>query len=215
MGRPALTSAQRTEQDRRHHRQLLEGMATCVAQQGFAATSIAGVVRAARVSKSTFYAHFADKEACYVALYSAAVDNVLDAMREADAAAAGDDLSWREHLAAVNAAYLGALARGGGLTRSLLVEFQTAGPAAQAMRRDVFDRYVRFMRRVCDGLRAGEPGLNRVPPAVALGVVGGVNELVLHAIETRGVDAITGLGDVATGLWVNALTGAAAPARRR
>jgi AcrR family transcriptional regulator len=214
MARPTFTTQQRSAQDRRQHRQLLRGMARCVGAKGFAATTIADVVREARVSKSTFYAHFADKEACYVALYSAAVDNVLDAMREADAAAKADGLSWREHLDAVNAAYLSSLASGGPLTRSLLVEFQTAGPAAQAMRRDVFDRYVRFMRGVCDGLRRAEPGLHRPSPAVALGVVGGVNEVVMHAIETQGVESITGLGDVATGLWANALTGGA-PAGRR
>ena len=214
MARPALTIEQRTEQDRRQHRQLLRGMARCVGEKGFAATTIADVVREARVSKSTFYAHFADKEACYVALYSAAVDNVLDAMREADAAASGGGLSWREHLAAVNAAYLTSLATGGALTRSMLVEFQTAGAAAQAMRREVFDRYVRFMRRVCDGLRGAEPRLNPLSPTIALGVVGGVNEVVMHAIETHGVEAVTGLGDVATGLWAAALTGAtSAPAR--
>src|SRR3954471_24495182 len=201
MARPALTAAQRTEQDRRQHRRLLLGMARCVGAKGFGATTIADVVREARVSKSTFYAHFADKEACYVALYSAAVNNVLDAMRQADAAARGDGLTWREHLDAVNAAYLSSLARGGAVTRSLLVEFQTAGSAAQAMRREVFDRYVRFMRRVCDGLRRTEPRLNPLSPTIALGVVGGVNEVVMHAIETRGVEAVTGLGDIATGLW--------------
>jgi AcrR family transcriptional regulator len=135
MARPVLTIQQRTEQDRRQHRQLLEGMARCIGAKGFGATTIADVVREARVSKSTFYAHFADKEACYVALYSAAVNNVLDAMRAADAAARDDGLDWREHLAAVNAAYLTSLASGGSLTRSMLVEFQTAGAAAQAMRR--------------------------------------------------------------------------------
>jgi AcrR family transcriptional regulator len=212
MARPVLTLEQRTEQDRRQHRQLLRGMAASVGEKGFAATTIADVVRAARVSKSTFYVHFADKEACYVALYSAAVDNVLDAMRDADRAARAGSLTWREHLDAVNAAYLSSLARGGVLTRSMLVEFQTAGPSAQAMRRDVFDRYVRFMRGVCDGLRDAEPRLNRVSRAIALGVVGGVNEVVMHAIETRGVDAVTGLGDVATDLWANALTGAATTA---
>ena len=134
MPRPALTAEQRTEQEARQLRQLLRGMAACLRAQPFAHTTIADVVRAARVSKSTFYAHFADKEACYVALYSAAVDNVLKAMREADAAATDAGLSWREHLAAVNAAYLSTLAIGGGMTRSMLVEFQTAGPSAQAMR---------------------------------------------------------------------------------
>jgi AcrR family transcriptional regulator len=211
MARPSLTTQQRSEQDRRQHRQLLRGMAACLRVKGFGATTIADVVREARVSKSTFYAHFADKEACYVALYSAAVNNVLDAMRDADRAATASGLAWREHLDAVNAAYLSSLAAGGEMTRSMLVEFQTAGPAAQAMRRDVFDRYVVFMRGVADALRTVEPGLNPIPPDLALGIVGGVNELVMATIEARGVEAITGLGDAATGLWAAILTGVAVP----
>jgi hypothetical protein len=66
------------------------------------------------------------------------------------------------------------------------------------------------MRRVCDGLRRAEPRLNPVAPVIALGLVGGVNEVVMHAIETSGVTSITGLGDVATDLWAAALTGATA-----
>ena len=190
-------------------------MAHLTAEKGYAAVTIDDLARAARISKRTFYAQFADKEACYVALYSAAVDNVLKAMREADAAATDAGLSWREHLAAVNAAYLSTLAIGGGMTRSMLVEFQTAGPSAQAMRRDVFDRYVRLMRGVCDALRADEPSLNAVQPGLALAVVGGVDEIVVRAIESDGVEAIAALGDIATGLWAAVLTGAVVPARAR
>jgi AcrR family transcriptional regulator len=207
MARPALTAQQRTEQDRRHHRQLLQGMATSVSEKGYGATTIADVVRAARVSKSTFYAHFADKEHCYLALYSAAVNNVLDAMRDADARAAAAGLPWRDHLVAVNAAYLGALAAGGQLTRSLLIEVQTAGAAALAMRRDVFDRYVRLMTGICDGLRRTDPELRAVTAELALGVVGGTNELVMSATERGCVEAITSLNNVVTDLWAGVLTG--------
>jgi AcrR family transcriptional regulator len=210
MARPALTAEQRSDQDRRHHRQLLQGMAACVADKGYGATTIADVVRSARVSKSTFYAHFADKEACYVALYSAVVNNVLDAMREADSAARRDGLPWREHLVAVNRAYLGALAGGGELTRSMLIEVQTAGPAALAMRRDVLDRYVRFMRAVCDGLRSTDPRLRRLSPGLTLGVVGGVNEVVMQAIETGPFEGVMALVALATDLWAAPLTAPAA-----
>jgi AcrR family transcriptional regulator len=210
MARPALTTEQRTEQDRRHHRQLLQGMARCVSDKGYGATTIADVVREARVSKSTFYAHFADKEECYVALYSAAVNNVVRAMSAADAAAGAAGLPWRGHLHAVNVAYLESLAAGGALTRSLLVEVQTAGPSALTMRRDVFDRYVRLMRGIGDGLRAAEPALRALTPELALAAVGGVNEIVMRAIETGPVEAITELAGVATDLWAAVLT---APAR--
>jgi AcrR family transcriptional regulator len=202
MARPVLTTQQRSEQDHRQHRRLLRGMAACVAEKGYWATTIADIVSAARVSKSTFYAHFADKETCYVALYSAASNNVLDVMREAAEAGKG----WRERLVAVNLAYLGSLASGGGLTRSLLVEVQTAGPSALAMRREVLERYVTLMRGVCDGLRRDEPRLNRLSHTIALGVVGGVNEVVVATIESGGVERLTDLVDVATDLWAAHLT---------
>lgn len=206
MARPALTAQQRTQQERRQHRQLLQGMAECIALKGYGATTIADVVRVARVSKSTFYAHFADKEECYVALFSAAANNVLDAMAEADLDAGANGLPWREHLHVVNVAYLDALSAGGGLTRSLLVEVQTAGPAALAMRRDIFGRYVRLMRDVTAGLRRGDPQLRPVGPEVALAIVGGINELVAEAIEDEGVDDLRRLAGVATDLWCAVLT---------
>ena len=202
MARPVLTTEQRSEQDRRQHRRLLRGMAACVAEKGYWATTIADIVSAARVSKSTFYAHFADKETCYVALYSAASNNLLDVMREAAEGGKG----WRERLVAVNFAYLGSLASGGGLTRSLLVEVQTAGPSALAMRREVLERYVTLMRGVCDDLRRDEPRLNRLSHTIALGVVGGVNEVVVATIESGGVERLTDLVDVATDLWAAHLT---------
>jgi AcrR family transcriptional regulator len=211
MGRPTLTIEQRSEQDRRHHRQLLQGMAACVSEKGYGATTIADVVREARVSKSTFYAHFADKEECYVALYSAAVNNVLDGMRAADQAAAQAGLPWRAHLDAVNAAYLNTLATGGELTRSLLVEVQTAGPAALAMRRDVLDRYVVLMGGLAERLRGDEPALRALTPGLVLGVVGAINEIVMQAIETGPVEPITGLCGLATDLWAAVLTSTPEP----
>jgi AcrR family transcriptional regulator len=201
MARPTLTAEQRSQQNRRQHRQLLQGMAAAVAEKGYWGTTIADAVRLARVSKSTFYAHFADKEACYVALYSAASNNVLDAMRAADAAAGAARAPWREHLDAVNAAYLGMLASGGGLTRSLLVEVQTAGPSAVAMRRDVIGRYVELMLGLCNALTRTERGLRPLSEPIALGVVGGVNEIVMATIESGPVERLTMLVDVATSMW--------------
>jgi AcrR family transcriptional regulator len=211
MARPALTSEQRGEQERRQQRQLLRGLAQSIGEKGYGATTIADVVRLARVSKSTFYAHFADKEECFVALYSAATDGVLERMARADREAAEAGVPWPEHLRAVNGAYLEALASGGPLTRSLLVEIQTAGPSAQTMRRDVADRYVRLMRRVVDGLRRAEPRLRKLSDEVVLALVGGINELVLSTIERGPVEAIAGLDDVTLELWAAVLTAPPAP----
>jgi AcrR family transcriptional regulator len=176
-------------------------MAEAVAERGYGATTIAGVVRAARVSKSTFYAHFAGKEECYVALYSAATDNVLDAMRDADAQVAERGAGAHERLTAVNRAYLETLAGGGGLTRSLLIEVQTAGTAALAMRRDVLDRFAHLMSGICDDLRRADPGVAAVSAELALAAVGGVNEIVMRHIEQERIEDLPALTGVATDLW--------------
>src|SRR5262249_35091475 len=58
---------------------LVTGMLEAVEARGFAGTTIADVARHARVSKRTFYEHFDSKEACFLAAYVAASDEMLKA----------------------------------------------------------------------------------------------------------------------------------------
>lgn len=55
------------------HRRLLEAAAACFASGGYAGTSIAGIARAAGMSKSTVFHHFPSKEALYLAVIGEAV----------------------------------------------------------------------------------------------------------------------------------------------
>src|SRR6185503_15316570 len=50
-----------------HRSRLVQGMAIALTEKGYADISVADIVQHARVSKRTFYEHFADKEACYLA----------------------------------------------------------------------------------------------------------------------------------------------------
>ena len=61
---------------RGHRARLTGGLAAAIAEKGYAAVTIADVVRHARVSKRTFYEHFADKEACFLALYAETSDEL-------------------------------------------------------------------------------------------------------------------------------------------
>ena len=63
---------EKSRDSRRHRLRLLEGFAAAVSERGYAATTIAHIVEHARVSKRTFYEHFADKEECFLALYAEA-----------------------------------------------------------------------------------------------------------------------------------------------
>ncbi|BAW09928.1 TetR/AcrR family transcriptional regulator [Nocardia seriolae] len=50
---------------------LLEGISECVEAKGYGATTLTDIVARARVSRSTFYEHFASKEECFVAAVEA------------------------------------------------------------------------------------------------------------------------------------------------
>jgi AcrR family transcriptional regulator len=81
----ARTGAQRAR--------LLEGITQAVAEKGYADATVADAVRAARVSRGTFYALFSSKEECFLEAYRHGVE-VLEQRIDAAVRGAGGD--WRE-----------------------------------------------------------------------------------------------------------------------
>jgi AcrR family transcriptional regulator len=190
-----------------HETRLLEGMADAITEKGYAATTIADVVRHARVSKRTFYEHFADKEACFLALYVFASESALGVIAEA----ARSDLPWRERIETSTRAYLDALAERPAVTRTLLVEIQAAGPRALELRRHVMQRFADQLRALHDEAREELPGLRVLSPALATALVGGINELCLLAVEQGRTDRLGDLTDTAVELLLAVLTAAPSP----
>ena len=60
---------------------LVEGMIQAVADKGYVASTVADVVRAARVSRGTFYAQFASKEECFLEAYKYGIDVMVSRIR--------------------------------------------------------------------------------------------------------------------------------------
>src|SRR6266576_4533305 len=56
---PAVSASQRER--------LLRSVIAAVSERGYPAVTVADIVRPARVSRAAFYAHFADKEDCFLA----------------------------------------------------------------------------------------------------------------------------------------------------
>jgi AcrR family transcriptional regulator len=206
VARAPYTEQERAEQGRQQQARILDGLAACIREKGYAATTISDIARAASVSKSTVYTHYADKEDCFLALYSAASDNLLAVMARAHADAQEAQLPWREHLRAVFHAYLTAIAAGGAVARCCLVEVQAVGPAALELRREVLDRYARLLCRGVDELRKAHPELRPLTADLALSVLGGVNEHMLRTVETRGAPELADVTDAATDLMCAVLT---------
>ncbi|HSW05560.1 TetR/AcrR family transcriptional regulator [Aquabacterium sp.] len=157
-----------------HRRRLLDAMAHAVASKGYAAVTIADLAAEARVSKRSFYEHFADKAACLVALYEAASRQSLDVLRQA----IDPQRDWHQQLEQALTAYFGTLACNPPLLRTLFVDIIALGPTGLAARRANAQRLADFIVQV-----AGP----ELPPELAVALVGGIHEWVLQAVEQERV----------------------------
>lgn len=159
-----------------HRHRLLEGMAQAVAANGYADTTIADIVRHASVSRRTFYEHFSTKADCLIALYEAASLGALKVLRDA----IDPEQEWQMQAEQAMAAYLGCLSQNPVLMRTLFIEILGLGMEGLAVRRRVNQQIALFMLSVINNKHDGELLLS---DEMAMAVVGGINELVLQAIE--------------------------------
>lgn len=166
-----------------HRDRLLVAMAELLAEQGYAGVTVTDVVARARVSKRTFYQHFSDREECLLATYRVVAEGPLHMIAQAAEAAAGSGASLREEIAGVTGAYLAAMAEHPLLTRAMLTEPGSTGPAGRRARREVMRRFADRLVALAAGVGAPS-GAGPLPPALAQALVGGINELVLAAVES-------------------------------
>lgn len=180
-----------------YRRRLMDGMSAAVAERGYADTTIADIVRHARVSRRTFYEQFASKEACLLALYVAASERVIRAIGAA-VETSGD----REtQIVRATEAYLARMQAHPVLTRTLILEILAAGPAGLQVRREINQRYADQFRAVVQ--RDG----GHLSPALATAAVGGINELILQAVLDDRIDRLTELAAPASQLIRAVLAG--------
>lgn len=162
-----------------HRHRLLEGMALAVASKGYGDATIADIVREASVSRRTFYEHFSTKAECLIALYEAASLGALNVLRDA----IDPEHEWQMQAEQAMAAYLGCLAQNPVLMRTLFVEILGLGMNGLAARRRVNQQIAMFMRSVINNDRNKSRRGPVLSEEMAMTVVGGINELVLQAIE--------------------------------
>ena len=154
---------------------LLDGMARTVAEQGYAATSVADVLQAARISRRTFYERFADKEDCFIAAYDAIAEVCHARVSGAFNAAA----SWSDGIADGLDALLSTLAAEPQFARLAVVEVLGAGPRGLARRDETMQRFAAFIQ---DSRQQFDDQLSPHPDVVAQAIVGGIYELLYSRI---------------------------------
>lgn len=169
---------------------LLEAMAQCVAEQGYAATTVADVIRRAGVSRKTFYEHFADKRACFLAAWEVGNEILL-----AQVLAAGEEADgWRARLRAGADAFLEVLAAEPDFARSFLIEVLSAGEDALVRRAEIIGQFADALAQTHAQARAEGADLRPVPAWAFRAAAGAAWELTVEHLRTRGV---AGLPDLA------------------
>src|ERR1017187_7018603 len=118
---PAVRASQRER--------LLRSVIAAVSESGYLAVTVADIVRRARVSRAAFYAHFADKEDCFLAATAEGRDlmiaQVVSATRALHAEACDEEV-----LRVACRAYLAFLAGEPAFARVFYIHMPTAGPRA-------------------------------------------------------------------------------------
>jgi AcrR family transcriptional regulator len=126
---PAGRHGYSREQVAHHQRErLIAGLAEAVAEKGYAAVTLADVVKQAKVSRRVFYANFESKEQCFLAAFEVVVAHLRELLAEAVEGIPG----WPRQAIAATRAALVFLASEPDLARLCLVESRSAGPAVAA-----------------------------------------------------------------------------------
>ncbi len=154
---------------------IVTALVDTVAERGYNATTVANITKAASVSRRTFYEHFADKEACFLAAYEMVADHIATSMRAA--AEAFED--WPQQVRAALGTMLRFLAGEPDLARLCMIEPIAAGGQIAA-------RHRVSMQSLVEILKAGRPehvGEHPLPEATEETLVGGIVSLIVREIS--------------------------------
>ncbi len=164
----------RSDRDR-----LIEALAQSIEEQGYGATTVADIVRIARTSRRTFYEQFADREACFLALFECTSEEAMRVLADAVDPAAAPRVQVDQALDA----YLESLLLRPLLHLSFVRELPALGAEGAARQVAVVERFAGLLVELVDAGRAAHPELRARPldPDVAVMIVGGIRELLVVA----------------------------------
>ena len=183
---------------------ILQAVTEEVAERGYAATSVKGIIGRARVSRAAFYAAFSDRESAFAAAHLEASQQLLDRISAAAGRAPAGD--WRARHRAGVTAYLRGFQSAPAYAVSFMVEIRAAGPRLADQRDEVLERHAHSLAAVARQARReqGRPPLSR---AAIVGLTGATDELATREIRAGRIDRLHELVDPIMELNLAALTG--------
>lgn len=168
-----------------HRDRLIAAMAASIDEKGYRDTTVADVVRLARTSRRNFYEHFADRDACFLALF----DATNETMMEQIGAAVKPDQPLEAQVDAAVDAYIANVTGQPSLYRSFVRELPGLGQAGADRGLATLERFAGMLVEFVESGRQAQPelGIGSLPMDTAIIIVGGLRELLVIALQ-RGRD---------------------------
>jgi len=182
----------RAEAERNQRGRLFAAMVATVAEKGYEATTVADLVKLSGVSRSAFYKHFADKQACFLAAIEALVEPALETVRkglEPPGAPPDKELAKQGF-----EALLKLIVAQPAAAKMCFVEVYAAGPEGVALVDRTLDAFEALVKRMLDSI----PGHEGMPPEIVRALIGGIQK-VIHKRLYRGEEEE--LVELAPQLW--------------
>lgn len=200
---PAVRASQRER--------LLHSVIAAVSESGYQAVTVADIVRRARVSRAAFYAHFADKEDCFLAATAEGrklmIAQVVSATRALPAGSGDEEL-----LRAAHRAYLAFLVGEPAFARVFYIHMSAAGPRAVGRLHAAAALFADLNLRWHQRARQNHPEWPSVPPEAYLALAGATDELVRSMVRAGRTDALPELEDTLVSLHLAVLAARPWPA---
>jgi AcrR family transcriptional regulator len=179
----------REEAERNQRERLFAAMVATVAEKGYEATTVADLVSLSGVSRSAFYRHFEDKQACFIAAVDALVEPTLKRLGADESAPPGME---RARQAFAN--LIETIVAQPAAAKMCVVEVYAAGDAGAAL----VDRMMERATEVAAALLEQMPERQGMPRELVRAVVGGIQK-VIHKRLYRGQEQE--LLDLVPQLW--------------
>lgn len=165
---------------------LLAAMLRATAELGYREVSVQDVLERSGVSRPTFYEHFENKEACFLAAF----DTVATRLRERIETAAQDGEGWRERLRLGLEELLRFVSEDPDAAMALIVDGRAACPDALTRRDELLDHFASCLD---DMVRAEAPAGEAPSAIAAAGIVGGIEALLYSRLNRGETDGLQDL----------------------
>jgi AcrR family transcriptional regulator len=164
-------------------RRIMDATAELIGEHGYHGTRIADIVRRAGIARKTLYENFDGKEAVFLAVFDATID---EAIRRIEVAYAEAGEAWAERIEAGLGAFLAYVAEKPPLARLCLIEAPSATPGTTKHYDEAIRLFIKLARRTL-------PSGASLPDTIEETLVGGVLWIVYQRVRRREAEQVEDL----------------------